>query len=79
MKNVFKTLAVLLTLFSLTGCGLKGPLYFPPADKNAPPPTKKVDSQTQSTMPDKNDRATGDARPRSITEDSFLSPCERSE
>ncbi|EAN1524670.1 lipoprotein [Salmonella enterica] len=61
MKNVFKTLAVLLTLFSLTGCGLKGPLYFPPADKNAPPPpTKKVDSQTQSTMPDKNDRATGD-------------------
>ncbi|ETC77392.1 membrane protein, partial [Salmonella enterica subsp. enterica serovar Cerro str. 5569] len=27
MKNVFKTLAVLLTLFSLTGCGLKGPLY----------------------------------------------------
>ncbi|EJT7315540.1 lipoprotein [Salmonella enterica] len=60
MKNVFKTLAVLLTLFSLTGCGLKGPLYFPPADKNPPPPTKKVDSQTQSTMPDKNDRATGD-------------------
>ncbi|EKA7593597.1 lipoprotein [Salmonella enterica subsp. enterica serovar Typhimurium] len=79
MKNVFKTLAVLLTLFSLTGCGLKGPLYFPPADKNAPPPTKKVDSQTQSTMPDKNDRATGDGRPRSITEDSFLSPRERSE
>lgn len=41
MKNVFKTLAVLLTLFSLTGCGLKGPLYFPPADKNAPPPNEK--------------------------------------
>lgn len=79
MKNVFKTLAVLLTLFSLTGCGLKGPLYFPPADKNAPPPTKKVDSQTQSTMPDKNDRATEMARPVSITEDSFLSPRERSE
>lgn len=33
MKNVFKALTVLLTLFSLTGCGLKGPLYFPPADK----------------------------------------------
>lgn len=59
MKNVFKTLAVLLTLFSLTGCGLKGPLYFPPADKNAAA-DEKVDSQTQSTMPDKNDRATGD-------------------
>lgn len=48
------------TLFSLTGCGLKGPLYFPPADKNAPPPTKPVETQTQSTVPDKNDRATGD-------------------
>ena len=49
MKNVFKALTVLLTLFSLTGCGLKGPLYFPPADKNAPPPTKPVETQTQST------------------------------
>lgn len=53
MKNVFKALTVLLTLFSLTGCGLKGPLYFPPADKNAPPPTKPVETQTQSTVPDK--------------------------
>ena len=60
MKNVFQALAVLLTLFSLTGCGLKGPPYFPPADKNAPPPTHEVDSQIQSTTPDQNDRATGD-------------------
>jgi len=56
MKNVFGTLAVLLALFSLSGCGLKGPLYFPPADKTAPPPTKKVDSPVQTTMPDRNDR-----------------------
>ncbi|EHM51887.1 MAG: lipoprotein [Yokenella regensburgei] len=56
MKNVYRTLAVLLTMFSLTGCGLKGPLYFPPADKTAPPPTKPVDSKTQSTSPDRNDR-----------------------
>lgn len=60
MKNVFQALAVLLTLFSLTGCGLKGPLYFPPEDKNAPPPTHKVEPQTQSTLPERNDRATGD-------------------
>ena len=60
MKNVFPTLAVLFAIFSLTGCGLKGPLYFPPADKTAPPPTKPVETQTQSTVPDKNDRATGD-------------------
>ncbi len=37
MKNVLPTLAVLFAIFSLTGCGLKGPLYFPPADKTAPP------------------------------------------
>ncbi|WP_312952750.1 LPS translocon maturation chaperone LptM [Superficieibacter sp.] len=60
MKNVYRSLAVLITLFSLTGCGLKGPLYFPPADEKAPPPTKKVEPQTQSSTPDRNDRATGD-------------------
>lgn len=56
MKKVFRTLAVLVTLFSLTGCGLKGPLYFPPADKSAPPPTKPVNSQIESTTPVSNDR-----------------------
>ncbi|MEL0550287.1 MULTISPECIES: lipoprotein [Enterobacteriaceae] len=56
MKNVFPALAVLLAVFSLTGCGLKGPLYFPPAEKTAAPPTKPVDSGIQSTTPDRNDR-----------------------
>ncbi|KGB07572.1 MULTISPECIES: LPS translocon maturation chaperone LptM [Leclercia] len=56
MKNVFGTLAVLLTLLSLTGCGLKGPLYFPPADKTAPPPTRPVESHIESTTPVSNDR-----------------------
>ncbi|WP_312384770.1 LPS translocon maturation chaperone LptM [Atlantibacter subterraneus] len=60
MKNVFQALAVLLTLFSLTGCGLKGPLYFPPADKKAPPPTRPVQDNTQSTNPDRNDRGQND-------------------
>ena len=60
MKNVFQALAVLFTLFSLTGCGLKGPLYFPPADKNASPPTKSIQSPAQSTTPDKNDRGISD-------------------
>lgn len=80
MKNVFKTLAVLLTLFSLTGCGLKGPLYFPPADKNAPPPTKKKSIRKRSPRcPIRTIAQREMARPRSITEDSFLSPRERSE
>lgn len=56
MKNVFPTLAVLFAIFSLTGCGLKGPLYFPPADKPAPPPTKPVNPGIQSATPDRNDR-----------------------
>ena len=43
-------------IFSLTGCGLKGPLYFPPADKTAPPPTKPVNPGIQSSTPDRNDR-----------------------
>ncbi|STR42613.1 lipoprotein [Klebsiella michiganensis] len=45
-----------ICVLSLTGCGLKGPLYFPPADKTAPPPTKPVDSGIQSSTPDRNDR-----------------------
>lgn len=56
MKNVLPTLAVLFTIFSLTGCGLKGPLYFPPADKTAPPPTRPVNPGIQSATPDRNDR-----------------------
>ena len=56
MKNVFPTLAVLFAIFSLTGCGLKGPLYFPPADNTAPPPTKPVNPGIQSSTPDRNDR-----------------------
>lgn len=79
MKNVFKTLAILLTLFSLTGCGLKGPLYFPPADKNAPPPTKKSIHKRSPRCLIRTIAQREMARPRSITEDSFLSPRERSE
>ncbi|CAM4482082.1 outer membrane lipoprotein [Klebsiella aerogenes] len=56
MKNVLPTLAVLFAIFSLTGCGLKGPLYFPPADKTAPPPTRPVNPGIQSATPDRNDR-----------------------
>ncbi|WP_105663983.1 LPS translocon maturation chaperone LptM [Cronobacter dublinensis] len=55
MKTIFRSLAVMLTLFSLTGCGLKGPLYFPPADSKAQP-QKAPAPQTQSTIPDTNNR-----------------------
>ena len=56
MNKIFRPLAVLLALSSLAGCGLKGPLYFPPADKTAPTPTKSVTPPVQSDTPDRNDR-----------------------
>lgn len=56
MKNIFRPLILLTALLTLAGCGLKGPLYFPPADKNAPPPTKPVKSGIESASPDRNDR-----------------------
>ena len=54
MNKIFRPLAVLLALFSLAG--LKGPLYFPPADKTAAPPTQPVTPPIQSSSPDRNDR-----------------------
>lgn len=66
MKKIFCPLAVGLALFTLTGCGLKGPLYFPPEEKKAtetPGQTAQPQQQEptiQSTVPDRNDRATGD-------------------
>ncbi|WP_288657078.1 LPS translocon maturation chaperone LptM [Pantoea sp. UBA6567] len=33
MRRVISQLSMALMLVSLAGCGLKGPLYFPPADK----------------------------------------------
>lgn len=32
MKMLFFRLCILLTGFAIAGCGLKGPLYFPPAE-----------------------------------------------
>ncbi len=60
MKTIFRPLAILTMLLSLAGCGLKGPLYFPPADKSAAPPTKPVESQIQTESPDRNDRGDTD-------------------
>jgi len=62
MKNVFQALVVLLMLLSLSGCGLKGPLYFPPADGKTKPTSQVTpDKQTQSTTPERNDRGTDNA------------------
>jgi predicted small lipoprotein YifL len=72
MKNVFRTLAVFITMFSLTGCGLKGPLYFPPADKTAPPPTKPVKAAFRARRRIVTIVAITAARLRLITNDNVL-------
>lgn len=35
MKNVLRWSLAATVLFSLSGCGLKGPLYFPPSDNSS--------------------------------------------
>lgn len=48
MKKVISLLAMTLAVISLTGCGLKGPLYFPPKDQpkkqQAPTDRQKADA-----------------------------------
>ncbi|WP_310606522.1 LPS translocon maturation chaperone LptM [Buttiauxella brennerae] len=62
MKKIFCPLALMLVLFSLSGCGLKGPLYFPPADGKTKPASQVTPAkQPQSTTPDRNNRGTDNA------------------
>ena len=56
MKNITRSLAMLVALLSLAGCGLKGPLYFPPADGAAPAQTRPAENNTQPSIPNNNDR-----------------------
>jgi len=61
MKKIFCALVVVTTLGALTGCGLKGPLYFPPTDKDQTPTTKSVTKEDSvQTAPTRNSRGTGD-------------------
>ncbi|RWR02757.1 hypothetical protein ED28_06370 [[Pantoea] beijingensis] len=52
MNKTICQLAMALALASLVGCGLKGPLYFPPKDKSdrqqvQPQPTSQDPRMTQ--------------------------------
>lgn len=64
MKKIFCPLALGLALLTVSGCGLKGPLYFPPADKTAPDAHPSAQQTQQPTMdsivPDRNDRGVDD-------------------
>ncbi|MGG4608226.1 LPS translocon maturation chaperone LptM [Providencia sp. Me31A] len=48
MKKSLVGLSALIMLFTLSGCGLKGPLYFPPEDKAAPTQASDVQTESQS-------------------------------
>ncbi|ATM97657.1 putative lipoprotein [Yersinia frederiksenii] len=41
MKNKLRWLLTAMMVFALSGCGLKGPLYFPPSDKPTVETTKQ--------------------------------------
>ncbi|WP_407901059.1 LPS translocon maturation chaperone LptM [Providencia rustigianii] len=52
MKKSLFGLSALIVLFTLTGCGLKGPLYFPPEESvetpvKSAPQAKAPSSSTQ--------------------------------
>ncbi|OCQ50483.1 hypothetical protein Ppb6_04258 [Photorhabdus australis subsp. thailandensis] len=43
MKKKLRGFLAIITLFTLSGCGLKGPLYFPPEQ----PPAEKATTAVQ--------------------------------
>ncbi|HHR5901767.1 TPA: LPS translocon maturation chaperone LptM [Providencia alcalifaciens] len=49
MKKSLFGLSALLVLLTLSGCGLKGPLYFPPEDNAAAPAKSDVKPKAPSS------------------------------
>lgn len=66
MKKILCRLAMALALTSLAGCGLKGPLYFPPQDK-----PKQSSPQTSTEQPTSSSTAT---QPDGQQDNSLISP-----
>ncbi|MDX7991265.1 LPS translocon maturation chaperone LptM [Xenorhabdus littoralis] len=53
MKKQLRWSLAIITLLSLTGCGLKGPLYFPPAETfAAQAPVNTVNKSQPENMPE---------------------------
>ncbi|TWD36871.1 lipoprotein [Pantoea sp. SJZ147] len=64
MKKVISLLAMTMALISLAGCGLKGPLYFPPQDtpkQTAPTPASTQKQKTDASKADVGGLVTGDS------------------
>lgn len=62
MNKTLCQLAMALALASLVGCGLKGPLYFPPEDQpkqdrqSAEQPAQQSTQDSQVILPDGSDQ-----------------------
>lgn len=52
MKKSLFGLGAFIILFTLSGCGLKGPLYFPPEEQAAPVQTPDVQPKAKSSSID---------------------------
>ncbi|UVO08150.1 lipoprotein [Pectobacterium polonicum] len=51
MKNVFRPLLLVLSVVSLLGCGLKGPLYMPTDSKPGASTTQQNENQPPQKKP----------------------------
>ncbi len=54
MNKMICRMALVLAVVSLAGCGLKGPLYFPPQEK----PKQQTTESTKKTTADQRDVTT---------------------
>lgn len=59
MKKVICLPGMALALVSLAGCGLKGPLYFPPAEPQSRPSPQTPEQQKQASDADVGGLVTG--------------------
>ena len=57
MKKQIRLAMLAVSLFGLVGCGLKGPLYYPPENK---PETKQVQTAPQDQTPQTNAQTSGE-------------------
>lgn len=57
MKKQIRLAMLALSLFGLAGCGLKGPLYFPPDNQ---PKADQVQTAPQDQSPQNNAQPTGE-------------------
>ncbi|AIK15942.1 MULTISPECIES: LPS translocon maturation chaperone LptM [Pectobacterium] len=51
MKNVFRPFFLVLSVVSLLGCGLKGPLYMPADGKSGASTTQQNENQQPQKKP----------------------------